>query len=111
MMEGIGDITIKGKSGKQYGFTVHPFKTRLWPIAAVYVVSRRKLTNAGRWSHTLIYIGETENLQKRFEYHHQAKCIEEQAPNRLCIHRDPNEASRKSKEEDILANYSTKCNE
>jgi predicted GIY-YIG superfamily endonuclease len=110
-MAKLGTLTLEGKSGKKYDFDIYPIDSDWNEVAVLYVVTKRYKSQGGGYKHTLIYIGETDNLKERFEGHHKAKCFSRHKANCVCTHADSSERSRTSKESDLLAKKSTKCND
>jgi predicted GIY-YIG superfamily endonuclease len=102
----IGTLHLSGQSGQQYRFNVYPADTAFNTVPAVYAVSQRE--NNG--NHNILYIGQTDNLPERFDNHHKLQCFQRQGFNAICVHQEPNERSRLSKESDLIAKYNPHCN-
>lgn len=111
-MAKVGTITFTGESGNEYDFDIYPIDTT-WRdgIGAVYVVTYRYKKENGKFYHTRIYIGQTDDLKGRLEDHHQIECIQNHDANCVCIHLDADEKSRVKKETDLIRGNSTKCND
>ena len=110
-MAKLGTVNFYGKSKKTYEFDIWPFDSEWNEVAVVYAVTKRTQIQQRGSDHTVIYVGETENLKDRFSNHHKASCFTENDANCLCTHSDTSESSRQEKETDILAFYTTKCND
>jgi len=110
-MSELGNLTLTGKSGKQYVFEVWPINTAFNAVAAVYAVTKAVQNAKGGRTHTVIYIGQTDNLKERFANHHKADCFANHGANCICTHRDDNEKSRLAKEADLIAAYNPPCND
>jgi len=67
----LSTLTLTGDSGTKYSFDVYSFDTHFKQVAAVYAVTKRSKTDDGD-THTIIYIGQTENLPERLKDHHKA---------------------------------------
>jgi predicted GIY-YIG superfamily endonuclease len=104
-------LTLSGISGQKYEFIIYSKDTDFHAVGAVYAITRayHKL-NEIKSSHHLIYIGQTDDLSQRFDYHHQLNCFNRHKWNRICIHLDENETSRLEKERDLIDNYDPICN-
>ena len=63
-MSKFGRVTFTGDSGRDYAFAAYPRETRFKPVAAVYVITKRKAHAEGRASHTRLYVGQTDNLKE-----------------------------------------------
>jgi hypothetical protein len=109
-MARISTVKLHGKSGNDYEFEVWPRVQTFRPVAAVYAVTQRYQNNQGGYSHTVIYVGQTENLEARHEDHHKEDCFDKHNANCICTHRDDDEDSRLAKEADLIANYNPVCN-
>lgn len=110
-------LTLNGISGKEYIFDLYTFddfselRSAFLPRSAVYVFTRRRATNEG-FTHDLVYLGETENLARRFDNHHKEQDITTHYANCIGIYGAPsNNEPRKQIEADILASYDFPCNE
>lgn len=77
--------------------------------AGVYIFTKRdsfSQLNASygkeMYSHTLIYCGETKELDKRFYSHFHAQDILDADANRICIHKCENKEDASSLEKELL---------
>ncbi len=105
-MAKIETILLKGCSGKAYSFDVYPFGTNFKALGAVYCISKRQNNN-----HNLIYLGITDDLSTRFNYHHKESCFKRHNADCISIHLNSSEKEREIIERDILCNYNFPCNE
>ena len=104
-------VTITGDSGTKYAFDVFGLGSNLNAVAGVYAVTDRHESAQGGYSHTVIYFGQTDNLDDRFSDHHKADCFKDHGANSLCFHADDNEQSRLAKESDLIEAYNPPCND
>lgn len=102
----VGEITLKGLSGNAYAFKVYPWGTSFNSIGAVYTALKRNASN-----YTILYIGQTEDLSKRFDDHHKQLCFDRNGKTHIGVHVEASEARRFAKETDLIRNYSTTCND
>jgi len=109
-MAKISDLTLTGKSGKKYDFEVYSIDTAFNEVAAVYAVTKRYKNSSNEFKHTVIYIGQTDNLKERHDNHHKEECFKRNDANCICVHQDSNEKSRLAKEADLIAAYDPPCN-
>lgn len=105
-MAKISTLSLKGASGRQYEFDVYPLDTEFNSVGAVYAITKR---DASR-NHTVIYIGQTDDLSERFDNHHKASCFYRHSANCVCIRAENNEETRLAIEKDLIANYNPTCN-
>lgn len=103
-------VTITGDSGTKYAFDVFGLDSNFNAVAGVYAVTGRRETAKDSYSHTVIYFGQTDDLDDRFSDHHKADCFEDHGANSLCFHADENEQSRLAKEADLIAARNPPCN-
>lgn len=108
-MAKLGTVTIKGKSGTEYDFTVYPRGQSFNAVAVVYAISKRTVKD-GKGSHEWIYIGETEDVSTRFDNHHKEYCFAEHDADCVSIHREDSEDERVRIEDDILKGRTWPCN-
>jgi hypothetical protein len=110
-MAKIGDMELVGASGVPYKFEVYHSSVTFAKVGGVYSVTKRVVTG-GKTAHSLIYVGETDNLRERFQGHHRQDCFDRNGANSICVHRDDRKESRLQKEADLSANknYPWTCN-
>ena len=101
-------LTIKGKSGTEYTFSVHKLPVNFKKEGGVYLYTKLLEDNK---THRYIYLGITKDLSDRFDHHHKAECIKKEGATHLCAFTESNNTRRESIEEDLLVSISTKCNE
>lgn len=109
-MAKIADATFKGKAG-EYSFEVYPADQRFNAVGAVYIFTKRVVGADGKGTHTLLYIGETEDLSSRIPNHEKWPCVTRNGVNCICVHVDSNSRSRLAKETDLRAATNTPCND
>ncbi|MDE6206951.1 MAG: hypothetical protein K2M55_03995 [Muribaculaceae bacterium] len=108
-------FTIKGKSGREYKFNMYSIdcfedvKGVFNDVSAVYIFTRRYKQQNGSFSHTLIYCGETEHLNRRFYDHDHENDINVHNANCFCVMGVSN-AERENIEADILEGNDFTCN-
>lgn len=110
-MPKLGTILFTGTSRQKYRFNVYPFDTAFNDIGAVYFVTKRTPKAKGGATHTYIYIGQTDDLSTRFNYHHKAACFKREEANCICIYQEDDEQRRLEIESDLLGNYDPPCND
>jgi predicted GIY-YIG superfamily endonuclease len=110
-MAKIATLTLSGKSGDKYDFNVYQFDTSFKQVAAVYAVTKRYKKQDGSHTHTIIYIGQTDNLSERFDDHHKAECFSRNNANCICVHKETSEKERLRIESDLLAARDPDCND
>jgi hypothetical protein len=106
----IATVNLAGASGHLYEFEVHDFFAQLNRISGVYAVTVRKTAASGEATHTLIYVGQTESLPEFAHQHPKEACFAAHGANCVCIHRDRNEVSRRTKVKDLIRAYKPVCN-
>lgn len=109
-MAKITDAAFKGKMGS-YSFEVYSTDTSFNAVGAVYIFTKRTVDAAGKGSHTLLYIGQTDSLKDRIPNHEKLPCIQRNGANCICVHRDDDEDSRLVKETNLRAVFNTPCND
>ena len=110
-MASLGSVAVIGKSGRKYDFEVYEINLSWDIVPAVYIVTRRSNNSKGGYKHTAIYIGQTDNLQERFENHHKQDCFDRYNANCLCIYEVSVENTRLAIEDDLLSAHRTECND
>lgn len=99
-------ITMEGASGTRYNFDVYRWGTSFKSLGAVYSVLKKN-TN-GRYN--VLYVGQTGNLDERFDNHHRADCFTRNGRTHIGIHLESSEQTRLSKERDLINHYNPPCN-
>jgi len=111
-MAKLASITFTGKSGTKYEFNAYPWGTNFKKdYGAVYFVTKRTKNSEGGYSHTQIYVGQTENLSTRFDDHHKQYCFDRHGANCICVYGAQDENTRLKVEQDLINNYHPPCNE
>ena len=65
IMPKIEDFTFYGSTGQAYNFEVYPIGTYFFPVAGVYMFTKRSTNQKGFVVHTIRYIGETQSFRDR----------------------------------------------
>ena len=104
------ELTIMwlGISGKEYKYWIYPIGTSFKPVAGNYIFAREIKPN--EW--TPIYVGETDNLQRRLTPEHEKMpCITHYGGTHVHTHASSDdEATRKNEEADIMDKWNPPCN-
>lgn len=117
-MEKLNKIaTLTGQSGKEYAFELYSFgefEELIEEITekrgAIYLFTNRYLKQ-GKYCHSYIYLGETDDVSTRYYNHHNQSCIMRHNSNCIGFYwTDAVERGRKEMEEDILSAYNFPCN-
>lgn len=101
-------VTWIGDSGQSYDFELYPMHTIFRPIPACYIFVKQVDTQS--WG--AIYIGETENIRQRFDWHEKMPCITRHGATHVCIYTQGMEGRlrRYTLEGDLLRRISPPCN-
>lgn len=105
-MSSLGTITFKGGSGRTYDFSIYRWGQEFNSVGAVYAITR-----ASGQSHSVLYIGQTGDLSERFDNHHKAGCFARNGVTHICVRPESSEVTRLAIERDLLAGYTTTCND
>ena len=101
-MARIGNLRLKGVSGKTYDFEVYTSGTTFDPaLNCVFYLSKRKVDTSGGARHEQILIGQTSDLHESIKQLHREGRFEYLKSNAISILRDPNEMSRHEIEIDL----------
>lgn len=109
-MTKIGTITYKGKSKTDYRFNLYPMGTGFNNIGAIYIVTKREV-NEGKGTHTLLYVGQTEDMSNRFDDHHKQDCFDSRGGNCIGVYQLSTQKERDAVEQDLIAAYNPPCND
>jgi hypothetical protein len=102
---GLGNVRIKGLSGKTYKFRAYPLNTKFADFGAVYFITGRKLDAEGRTSHSRIYCGQTKDMSVPSFTAAQVAAFDQHAANCICVLPVQFEVPRLEIEKDIHRNY------
>ena len=110
-MSKLGTMTLTGASGVKYKFVIYSTDTN-WNnnVRCVYYISRRQQKPGGGFTHTNIYIGETEDLKERLGSHHKQGCFDQHNYNGVSILQESNSNQRFGIEADLVAALKPPCN-
>ena len=111
-MAKLGSITYDGISGKEYSFDIYALPGEWNSVTGFYLITKRVRDNInGGHTHTLLYVGETDDLKVRMSNHHKQNCFGKNNANCLCWLDESNENRRLSIESDICEKWNPKCND
>ncbi|MBU6449641.1 MAG: GIY-YIG nuclease family protein [Rhodospirillales bacterium] len=110
-MSKIGEMTLKGVSGKTYIFQVYSRSTEFKALGAVYVMSKRtQKSGESGGTHDFLYIGQTGDLSNRPLNHHKKSCFDRRGADHVSVHIISDEKQRLNTETDLIRAYSLPCN-
>ena len=98
-------MKFTGVSGTQYQFELYPWNTTWNPVAVVYVVLR---FDGAQWK--VLYVGETEDVKKRFAKHERQPCFDRHQKTHLAVRQESSVDRRLAIERDIMNYYTPPCN-
>jgi hypothetical protein len=107
---GLGNVRIKGLSGRMYTFRAYPLETAFAEFGAVYFITGRKHVSDGRIAHSRIYCGQTGNMAVRPYSVQQSVSFKANQANCICILPIAEDLSRRDIELDIHKNYKLLAN-
>lgn len=99
-------ITLKGRSGAMYQFSLYPWGTPFTTVGGVYAVLRRDPDG-----YAVIYVGQTGNLSERFDAHHRAACFDRHRKSHIAVLAEGSEQRRLTIEKDLINGYNPPCNQ
>lgn len=99
-------VMLRGSSGGVYPFHAHPIYTRQKNTGAVYAITNRKTDAGGREYHSIIFIGQTDELEKTIARHRNTPWLREHEGNCVCLYFEKEEARRIKMEADLVRYYS-----
>jgi len=102
----MGTITLTGKSGTRYEFTIYPREQKFKEVGVLYVMAKKK----NETTYTLIYIGETGDASTRPFNHHRKDCFDKHGADHVLIRTESGEKTRLDIETDLRNGYETVCN-
>lgn len=104
------DQTIEwpGQSGKKYKYWIYPrHQTFNTGQPGNYIHARE--VSPGRFAP--IYIGETDDLNKRLSNHEQQDCVDRNGATHLHVHKaSADEWDRRAEEKDLILQWQPVCN-
>ena len=105
----MSQVTFVGESGKKYSFLIQPMTTLFKEIGAVYFITNRATDEMNKVVHNRIFVGETDNLAKRFDQKIDS-FFKKYKANCICILLEEDGKLRKKIESDLVGNYNPPCN-
>lgn len=106
-MASIGTLTLTGKSGRSYEFSVYPRSTSFRAVGGVYVMSKRNALNR---QHSVLYIGQTEDLSSRPLNHHRTSAFDRYGADHVNVIVVEDKARRCAIELDLIHAFDPVCN-
>ena len=96
-----------GKSGTKYHYTIYEIGGDWNDIPGNYIFAKE--TSLRNW--TPLYIGETESFKDRLPNHNELPCIQRNGGTHIHARTNRSNDARLKEEADLLANYTTPCND
>ena len=107
-MTDFGTITWRGKSGREYPYSIYSIDTAFNAAPGNYVFAEE----AGPGLFLPIYIGQTSDLSERFDRYHVMPCIKRNRAKFIHIHlNDDSEEARRKEASDLIARWDPPCNQ
>jgi len=101
-------IDWDGKSGKTYKYWIYEIGYTFAQEPGNYIFAKE--TKPHTWSP--IYIGQTDDLSERFDYHHKMPCIRRNKATHIHAHKSStSEAVRQAEETDLIQRWHPVCND
>lgn len=100
-------LTLRGASGATYTFMAFPWGTPLKSVGALYAVLRREVSG----QHVVLYVGETGDLNTRFDNHHKQACFDRNRKTHIGVLLESSAQRRLAIEADLVAAYRPTCND
>ena len=91
-------ITLTGRSGTSYPFTVFPWGTEFNPVGGLYAA-----LVAQNNRYVVEYIGQTKDLSSRPEDHHRESDFMRRRVCYVAVHGEANQQNRLAKEADLVS--------
>jgi hypothetical protein len=105
-MDRLEIVMLRGSSGGVYPFHAHPVHTRHKNTGAVYVLTNRRTDARGREYHSIICIGQTDELEKTLSRHRNTPWLRKHDGNCVCLYFEKEEDRRVRLETDLIRYYS-----
>lgn len=107
-----GPIKFIGASGKKYRFMVLSYDTKFRRVPVVYILTRRyQKEGAKKWSHDVIYVGETEDVRECLDNHPKKACFNKHKVDTICIYPEYKEKHRHKIVADLTQGHKIPCSE
>lgn len=101
-------IDWDGISDKEYRYSIYPIDTQFKQKPGNYIFAKE--TKPHNW--LPIYIGQTDNLDERFENHHKKDCIRRKGASAIHVHlSSDDETIRCAEEQDLIKKWLPPCND
>ena len=96
--------------GEDYTFYVYSTDTSFEDVSAVYIFTKRTVSH-NKGIHSLLYVGETEELGSRIRGHEKWSCVNARGCNCICVHSVSGAQSRRTIEKAFRDEDSPPCND
>jgi hypothetical protein len=99
-------LSIRGDSGAEYNFTLYPWRQPFSPFGAVYAVLRHDGTS----QYSILYLGETADMDQRFDDHHKQRCFDRRGHTHIGVLPEPAPARRQAIAAELIRIHNPPCN-
>ena len=104
-------INYKGKSGKNYQFSLYTINSEFTENSGgVYIITKRTENPDGNGTHKLLYIGKANKFQSRFSNHEKWDAFMKNDANCVGIYKTSSETESLDIEEDLIKEQSPLLN-
>ena len=101
-------ILWEGQSGEKYKYYIYRLDATHNAVPANYIFAKE--TRPSFWKP--IYIGETEDISERFDYHHKIDCIRREGATPIYTHKSSEDKKvRCAEESDLVSKCKPPCND
>ena len=102
-------IVWEGASGKEYKYWIYDIGyANFDSVPGNYIFAKE----APPKTHSPIYIGETEDISERFDYHHKIDCIKRNGATHIHAHKSSSAKETRCEEEsDLIQKWTPICND
>src|ERR1700733_9820618 len=100
-MANLGTITLTGKSGTKYEFTIYPRSQEFNAVGVIYVMAKK----ANDTTYNIIYIGQTGDASQRPFNHHRKDCFDRHGADHVFIRAEADKQKRLDIETDLIRAY------
>lgn len=97
-----------GQSGKTYSYYIYEIGEEFKEVPGNYIFAKE--TEPRTWE--AVYIGQTGDLNERFDDHHKMPCIRQNGATHIHTHESsPDESVRQAEETDLIQYHNPVCND
>jgi hypothetical protein len=106
----IDNVSLTGRSGRQYEFRMYVWDTKFKSLPGVYLVASRSMEPGQKPIYSALFVGAAGDLSKALKSHPRAECFQMYYANVVGVLREERDGEREQIAADLVDGLAPPCN-